>query len=115
LFKTNVYRQRTSHHSHAEEGAEPMQGRPQVDQFQQGIDAYEQMMNTFAEQAKTFWKSIGPAGEPMALGIESWVQTQRAYLQWLRQVRRSSGQTLPGLTFDPWPGPGDSEGGGWIQ
>jgi hypothetical protein len=92
-----------------------MQGRPQADEFQQGIDAYEQMMNTFAEQAKTFWKSIGPAGEPMALGIESWVQMQRAYLQWLRQVRRSSGQTLPGLSFDPWPGPGDSEGGGWIQ
>jgi hypothetical protein len=93
-----------------------MQGRPQeADQIRQGIDAYEQMMNTFAEQTKTFWESIGPAGKPMALGIESWVQMQRTYLQWLRQGRRSSGQTLPGLTFDPWPGPGDSEGGGWIQ
>ena len=93
-----------------------MQERLQADQVQQAIDTYEQMMNTFAQQAKTFWKSIGPAGEPMALGIESWVQMQRAYLQWLRQVRRSSGQSsVPGLSFDPWPGPGDSEGGGWIQ
>jgi hypothetical protein len=115
LFKTNVYRQRTSHHSHVEEGAEPMQGRAQADQVQQGIDAYEQMMNTFAQQAKTFWKSIGPAGEPMAVGIESWVQMQRAYLQWLRQAKRASGDTLRGLTFDAWPGPGDSEGGGWIR
>jgi hypothetical protein len=115
LFKTNVYRQRTSHHRHVEEGAEPMQGRPQADEVQQRIDAYEQMMNTFAEQAKTFWKSIGPAGKPMALGIESWVQMQRAYLQWLRQARRASGETLRGFTFDAWPGPGDSEGGGWIQ
>ena len=92
-----------------------MQGRPQADEATQGIDVYEQMMNTFAEQAKTFWKSMGPAGEPMAVGVESFVQMQRAYLQWLRRVRRTPGQTLSGLTFDPWPGPGDSEGGGWIQ
>jgi hypothetical protein len=44
-----------------------VQGRPQADEATQGIDVYEQMMNTFAEQAKTFWKSMGPAGEPMAL------------------------------------------------
>jgi hypothetical protein len=93
-----------------------MQRRPQADEIQQGMDAYEQMMNSFAEQAKTFWKSAGPAGEPMALGVESWVQMQRAYLQWLRQAsRRTSGETLGGLTFDAWPGPGDSEGGGWIR
>jgi hypothetical protein len=93
-----------------------MQGRPQADQeVQQGIDTYEQMMNTFAQQAKSFWKSIGPAGEPMALGTESWVQMQRAYLQWLRQVKATSGAVFPGLTFDAWPGPGDSEGGGWDR
>ena len=92
-----------------------MQGRPQADEGSQGIDVYEQMMNTFAEQAKTFWKSMGAAGEPMALGIESFAQMQRAYLQWLRQVKRTSGASLPGLTFDTWPGPGDSEGGGWDR
>ena len=90
-----------------------MQGRPQGDELPQGIDVYEQMMNTFAEQAKTFWKSMGPAGEPMALGIESFAQMQRAYIQWLRQVKRTSGASLPGFTFDAWPGPGGSEGGGW--
>ena len=92
-----------------------MQGPPQADPVQQGIDVYEQMMNTFAEQAKTFWKSMGPAGEPMALGIESFAQMQRAYLQWLVQPKRTSGASLPGLTFDNWPGPGDSEGGGWDR
>jgi hypothetical protein len=92
-----------------------MQGPPQADPVQQGIDVYEQMMNTFAEQAKTFWKSMGPAGEPMALGIESFAQMQRAYLQWLVQAKRTSGASLPGLTFDNWPGPGDSEGGGWDR
>jgi hypothetical protein len=92
-----------------------MQRPPQADEATQGIDVYEQMMNTFAEQAKTFWKSMGPAGEPMALGIESFAQMQRAYLQWLVQAKRTSGASLPGLTFDNWPGPGDSEGGGWDR
>jgi hypothetical protein len=90
-----------------------MQGRPQLDALRQGIDDYEQLMNTFTEQAKTFWKSMGPAGEPMALGVESFAQMQRAYLQWLGQAKRSSSVSLPGFSFDYWPGPGDSEGGGW--
>ena len=91
------------------------EGRSQADEGSQGIDVYEQMMDTFAEQAKTFWKSRGPAGEPMAVGVESFAQMQRAYLQWLRQVKATSGASLPGLTFDTWPGPGDSEGGGWDR
>jgi len=91
------------------------EGRPQADELLQGIEGYERMMNSFAQQAKTFWKSIGPAGEPMALGIDSFTQMQRAYIQWLRQVKATSGASLPGLTFDTWPGPGDSEGGGWDQ
>ena len=93
-----------------------MQGRPQAaDELRQGIDAYEQLINTFAQQAKTFWKSMGPAGEPMALGIESWAQMQSAYLQSLRQTARTSGESLPRFTFDAWPGPGDSEGGSWVR
>ncbi len=91
-------------------------GTQPPDEAQQGLDAYyEQMVNTFAQQAKTYWKSMGPAGEPMALGIESFAQMQRAYIQWLRQVKRSSGGTLAGFTFDAWPGPGGSEGGGWDR
>lgn len=95
-----------------------MQGGPQpTDEAPQGLDGYEQIMNTFAQQAKTYWKSMGPAGEPMAQGIESFVQMQRAYIQWLRQQtkRTSSGGLLPGFTFDAWPGPGGSEGGGWDR
>ncbi len=92
-----------------------MQGRPQGEAVQLGIDGYEQMMNTFTQQAKTFWKSMGPAGEPMALSIESFAQMQRAYIQWLAQAQRTPGASLPGLCFDDWPGPGDSEGGGWDR
>jgi len=60
---------------------------------------------------------------------EAWAQMQRAYLQWLRQAYKTGGEasqgakrsTLsmpplpPGLTFGAWPGPGDSEGGGWDR
>ncbi len=58
----------------------------------QGLDGYEQMVNTFAEQAKTFWRMWGPAGEPMVLGIESWAEMQRAYIQWLRQATGAGSQ-----------------------
>lgn len=59
----------------------------------QGIDGYEQMVNTFAEQAKTFWRSWGPAGEPMVQGIEAWAQMQHAYIQWLRQTAGAGHQS----------------------
>ena len=29
--------------------------------------------------------------------------------------KRTSGESLPGFTFDAWLGPGDSEGGGWVR
>ena len=63
-----------------------MQEGPQGDEPIQGLDGYEQMVNTFAEQAKMFWRMWGPAGEPMVRGIEAWAEMQRAYLQWLRQT-----------------------------
>jgi hypothetical protein len=63
--------------------------------LQQGIDGYEQMVNTFADQAKTFWKSVGPAGVPMALSIESWAKIQHAYIQWLRQTTTSGASGPP--------------------
>ncbi len=58
----------------------------------QGIDDYEQMVNTFAEQAKGFWSSWGAQGEPMVQGIEAWAQMQRSYIQWLRQSTGAGGQ-----------------------
>ncbi len=94
----------------------------------QGLDGYEKMVDSFAEQAKAFWRSLGPTGEPMVQGIEAWAQMQRAYIQWVQQsfeaggrasqgAKRTSGvpPLLPGLTFNAWPGPGDSEGGGWDR
>jgi hypothetical protein len=63
-----------------------MQEGPRGDEPLQGLDGYEQMVNTFAEQAKMFWRMWGPAGEPMVHGIEAWAEMQRAYLQWLRQT-----------------------------
>ncbi len=51
-----------------------------------GLDAYEQMVNTFVEQAKGYWGMWGPTGEAMRLGVEAWAQMQRAYIQWLWQV-----------------------------
>jgi hypothetical protein len=62
----------------------PMQG-PRGDEALQGLDGYEQIVNTFAEQAKAYWRMWGPLGEPMIRGIDAWVEMQRAYVQWMRQ------------------------------
>ena len=62
-----------------------MQERPRGDEALQGLDAYEQMVVTFAEQAKTYWKMWGPLGEPMVNGVEYWESMQRTYILWLRQ------------------------------
>ena len=61
-----------------------MQG-PQDDEALRGLDSYEQMVNTFAENAKTYWRLCGPLGEPMVRGVDAWVEQQRSYLQWLQQ------------------------------
>ena len=58
----------------------------------QGLDTYEQMVNTFAEQAKMFWRMWGPAGEPMVYGIEAWAELNRAYIKWLRQTTGGGNQ-----------------------
>jgi hypothetical protein len=51
----------------------------------QGLDEYEQMLDTFAEQAKAYWRLWGTLGEHMERNVESWAAQQRSYLQWLRQ------------------------------
>ena len=60
--------------------------------LKQGLDTYEQMVNTFAENAKMFWRMWGPQGEPMVRGIEAWAEMQRAYIQWLRQTTEVGNQ-----------------------
>ena len=62
-----------------------MQG-PRNAEALQGLDDYEQMVNTFAENTRAYWRLWGPQGEPMIRVVDaSWVEQQRAYLQWLRQ------------------------------
>ncbi len=51
-----------------------------------GLDGYEQMVNTFAENAQAYWRLWGPLGEPMVQSIDAWAQMQRAYLRWVREV-----------------------------
>jgi hypothetical protein len=70
---------------------EPMQG-PRGDEALQGLEYYEWMVGQFAESAKAFWGAWGPMGEPMIQGIDAWVQMQRAYLQWLRQIYGAGNQ-----------------------
>ena len=64
-----------------------MQG-PRGDEALQGLDGYEQMVNTFADQAKAYWSMWGPLGEPMILGIDAWAEMQRATVQWMRNSMR---------------------------
>jgi len=59
---------------------------PRGDEALRGLDGYEQLVNTFAEQAKPYWGLWGPLVEPMVRGIEAWAEMQRAYLLWLRQT-----------------------------
>jgi hypothetical protein len=46
-----------------------MQGPPD-DVALQGLDGYEQMVNTCAENAKAYWRLWGPLGEPMIRVVE---------------------------------------------
>jgi hypothetical protein len=62
----------------------PMQ-RPQRDEALLGLDGYEQMVNTFAQNAKAYWRLWGPLGEPMVRIVEAWAEQQRSYLRWLQQ------------------------------
>ena len=55
------------------------------DEAHQGLEIYEQMVDTFAENAKLYWRMWGPQGEPVIRGIDAWAEMQRAYVQWLRQ------------------------------
>ena len=59
--------------------------RPPNEQAVQGLDGYEQMVETFAQNAKTYWRLWGPLGEPMVRGVDAWAEMQRSYILWLRQ------------------------------
>jgi hypothetical protein len=63
-----------------------MQEGARGDEALRGLDAYERVVNTFAEQAKGYWGLWGPPGEAMGQGVKAWAQMQRAYIEWLRPV-----------------------------
>jgi hypothetical protein len=52
-----------------------------------GLDGYEQLMDTFTEQAKAYWEKWGPMGEHMVRTVDSWARQQRSYIEWLRRNR----------------------------
>jgi hypothetical protein len=60
--------------------------RPRNDEAVRGLDGYEHMVNTFAQNAKTYWRLWGALGEPMVRGIDAWTKMQHGYIQWLRQT-----------------------------
>ena len=64
---------------------------PGGDEAIQGLDVYEQMVDTFAQQARFYWRMWGPLGEPMARGVEAWAEMQRASIQLLRQTYGAGG------------------------
>ncbi len=59
--------------------------RTHSDEAVQGLDVYEQMLDTFAEQAKAYWRMWGLLGDHMVRNVDSWAAQQRSYLEWLRQ------------------------------
>ena len=98
----------------------------------QALGYAEYTVNTLAESAKQYWRWWGPLGEPMIRAADEWAATQRKYLEQLResqgtgsegggreagaQLREPSWMApLRDLAFDTWPGPGNSEGGGWDR
>ena len=115
-----------------------MQGlRPEA-ATRQGLEFAERMVNQMAESAKLYWRWWGPLGEPMIQAAEEWADTQRRYLESLRGTQEEEKEVsedqpwgeargvpstlswpwvppLRGLSYATWPGPGDSEGGGWDR
>jgi hypothetical protein len=58
---------------------------PRGDEALRGLDGYEQMVDTFAQEAKAYWRLWGPLGEPMVRTVDGWANQQRSYLRWLRE------------------------------
>jgi hypothetical protein len=62
-------------------------GEPRGDEDEalRGLDAYERMLDTFADQAKAYWWLWGMLGEHMVRNVDSWATHQHSYIEWLRQ------------------------------
>lgn len=102
----------------------------------EGLGFAERMVDEMAQSARLYWRWWGPLGEPMVRAADEWANTQRRYLESLRGTQKEAGEDEPqglrtraepsvpswpwvpplrGLTYAAWPGPGDSEGGGWDR
>ena len=46
----------------------------------------KEVVTTFAEGAKFYWRLWGPLGEPMVRVIDAWTDMQRRYFEWVREV-----------------------------
>lgn len=62
-------------------------GEPREDEDEalRGLDAYERILDTFADQAKAYWRLWGMLGEHMVRNVDSWATHQRSYIEWLRR------------------------------
>lgn len=78
----------------------PRDGEPSL----RGLDDYERMVDAFAEQAKSYWRSWGMMGEHMVRNVDSWAKHQRSYVQWLRQNHRSGNQSSADKVSSDSPG-----------
>ena len=61
-----------------------IQDQLDIEEVLRELDLAEELVNTFAVRAKRYWMGWGPAGVPMILTIDTWVQGQLQYLKWLR-------------------------------
>jgi hypothetical protein len=62
-----------------------LHGSRDDEQALRGLDGYEQMLDTFAQQAKAYWRLWGPLGEPMVRTVDGWTKQQHSYLRWVRE------------------------------
>jgi hypothetical protein len=56
---------------------------PGGDEALQGLDGYEQMVDTFAEQAKAYWGLWGPLGESPVDFVEFHTAVQELGMYWM--------------------------------
>ncbi len=65
----------------------------------------EGMVNVFANSAKFYWRIWGPLGEPMIRATEEWANTQRRYLESLRETRKAEDQEAEDQELEVWEEP----------
>ena len=75
------------------------ESRGDEDEALRGLDAYERMLDTFADQAKSYWGLWGMLGEHMVRNVDSWATHQRSYIEWLRQNQGLRIQQAPKIEY----------------